>query len=323
MSMQIVLYRLYRLRRLLVVAAVPPLLVWLVIFALKGPAAWALLPFALLPTTLHVLRYPNIWNETMAVSVTTVVVLALAGTISANVGIAGLALRVAGLGLLAFLVFMVAVAVLPFKLMGGPESKRTYSARATSHLDVPTLKERITYYPGRKDERVECGPEREDGVFEITLKHRMVAFDCGMGQISAEDLEDDEELQDFVLPEPDENGEIPFDITMYAVVLQSTEDCHDVVFIEEGSKETTTTRHRFRAGRKGTHVELTETGAPMSTGMHFGFWVQDYMADHLTDEIARAEGRDSPANRFQSQGQLVVDIAKWFVPRTLGVRPSE
>ncbi len=316
MGINRVAYRLYRLRRLIVFAAIPPLLVWLAIFALKGPAAWALLPLAVLPTTLHVVRYPSVWFETMAVSVTTVVVLGLAGTISGDVGPVGLVFRTLGLAVVAFLVFMVAVSVLPGWLSGGPESVRSYRVRRWSRLDAATLKDRITLYPGRNDERAECGPAREDGIFEVTLKNRLAYDDYWPDLPTVDDPEDeDEDGAAFEKVTPDADGTIPFDITLYGIVLESTPERHDVVFVEDGVAQTSTTRHRFRKGRRGTRVELLERGTPMSRGNQLGFWLQDYAADGLFDDVCRAEGRARIAIRADAHRQLVMDIARWFVPR--------
>ena len=72
-----------------------------------------------------------------------------------------------------------------------------------------------------------------------------------------------------------------------------------------------------------TNVEIAEYGVPMSAGYAICFWLQDYIADYLTDEVDRAEGRPPRANRFQSQDQLVFDIARLFVRKPGGTEPAE
>jgi len=77
----------------------------------------------------------------------------------------------------------------------------------------------------------------------------------------------------------------------------------------------TVVRHSFEAlADGGTRIVLEEAGQPMTTGRSFGMWLYDYMADHLTYCIDKAEGRRARTNRAFVHRQFVVDIANVLVP---------
>lgn len=327
------IYRIYRLRRLALVASLPPVLVVLGVGALKGPAALALLPLALGAPIAHLIRYPTAWMETVVVSLITSIVVALAGTIGADVNLVGLVLRIVALALMAFVLFLGLSSVLPGWLIAGEPRPHVAQTRKWSRLPPGELKAAITLYPGRQDERVTCSAPDEDGAFAVTV-HQQVAGIC-----------DD-------MPEA-------FDIEMFAQVLTSTQSEHEVMCVEaedtdeaieeafaEAGEEmddelrealaamreeaentppaVAVSRHTFHAARRGgTVVEVAETSTVMSRGMAFGFWVQDYYADHLTDEIDRAEGRPARSNRSSPQAQMIVDLARLFVRNRTPEAPAE
>ncbi|MEL6167967.1 MAG: hypothetical protein AAFR35_04705 [Pseudomonadota bacterium] len=317
MTRAVMFYRFYRLRRLLVAVVVPPALVVLIIAALKGPAAFALLPLALGIPVWHAVRYPTSWLESVAISVTLAIVLAISGTIGPDVGLIGLMLRLVGLGILAFGLFLGLSLVLSDLLVRGPEQEITARATRRSSLDPETLKARITLYPGRADDMVICGSPDGDGMFPITLKHRMSV-------LSDEDTTLDAAYADdptVTVGGPEDPG--MFDINLFGVVITSDATTHEVMSIEDGGDVPSVTRYLFKPLKRGTRVTIEERGAPMSLGMRIGFWLQDYIADYLTDEVDRAEGREKRANRFQVQDQFLVDLAGLFVRRRGGHTPAE
>jgi hypothetical protein len=297
MYLNVMVYRLFRLRRLILVSVLPPCLAVLAIYVVKGPSALYLLPFALLGPGLHILRYPNAWTESLAVSLTLSVVLGLAGTVGTDVGLIGLSLRLVGLGVVGVIVFLAVSTLGAGLLFFGPEKEFTVSAHRKSRLDPATLKKRITLYPGRVDDRVSCGQAREDGVFPVTMKH----------QIS--DLSD--------------AGSEQIDVTYFGFVLTDRPELHELIAIPGDGGDTSTTQHSFIEQRKGTIVNLSERSLPVTYGFFAGYWLQDYLADHLTDEIDHAEGRAMRANRFQKHDMLLLDFARFFARPGKGATPAE
>lgn len=304
MPFRMLIYRLYRLRRLYLAAMVLPVLTVVLISLFKGPIAFVFLPFAILLPVLHALRYPTAGTETLAVSATLTLLVGVAGTIGPDLGIVGLAFRVLGLGVLGLIGFLAFSTLIPFALDVGPAKPLFAKARRHSSLTPDAVRKAITLYPGRIDDRVECGAADENGVFPITLKHKAPSLDF---------LEDPES----------EDVEEAFHIELFGVVLSSSDESHEVVCMQDESEDTTTTKYTFTPTKKGTTVEIAEYGVPMSAGYAFCFWLQDYIADYLTDEVDRAEGRPPRANRFQSQDQLVFDIARLFVRKPGGTEPAE
>lgn len=279
-------YRLFRLRRLVAAGLTPPLLVWLLVYAAKGPVAMALLPLALLPVPAHVLRYPNAWMETLALSFTVASLLGLAATIGPDVSLFGLAFRLLGLAVLG----LVCLAVLSLGIMAllglGRARSFTTRSRRFSRLDPESLRSRITLFPGRSDPKVTCGPANADGMFDITLHH--------------------------LLPGSFEEGtdsEAPFDIKLMGLIVDQSDTHHDLISIDPDTQDTTATRFHFEPTEGGTYVTLEERAVPLPFGYRAGYWLQDYLADYLTDEIERAEERTPVANRFASQEHLIFELA--------------
>lgn len=311
-------YRLFRLRRLILVALLAPLAVWALILALKGPAAFALLPFAVLPVLLHVLRYPNAWMETLAVSGTMAILLALTATIGPEVGLIGLAVRILGLLILGAILLLALTGLITGLIGLGPARGSTTRASRRSSLPADVLFSAITLYPGRQDEKTTCGPADAEGMFEVLLHYDFDDPLCGI----AEEMVEDEPLVavEGELGEEEATAAVPFDgtVRLWAVVVHQSDGEHHVVSVDPETRETSATITRVVPNRNGTLVTLEERGVPMPPGYRLGFWLQDFIADHLTDEVDRAEGRPPRANRSAPQGMLVSDLAAGFVSLLAG-----
>jgi len=320
MAATVLLYRVFRLRRLILAAALLPALVVLALTAAKGPFALVLLAPALGAPALHALRFPNAWTETLAVSLVVSVLLALAGTIGAGLDLGALALRLSGIAALGMALFVVAGPAISALMARGPARQATERARRRTRLSPDEAKARITLRPGREDSRTSCGPADADGVFPVTIRHRV--------------------------PNPSGGGERAADVLLFAEVIASPEGAHEVMWVEagpadpaaaplaemsgagEGEEEETppavsVTRHAFRAGRRGTVVEMVETGGALPAGEAFGAWLSDAAADRLTDEIDRAEGRAERANRFATRERMLSGRVRPFARRRAAATPAE
>lgn len=288
MPLRVALYRLYRLRRLIALACLIPLSVVALAALVKGHAALALVPLAVLPPLVHALVFPKAWTETIAVSLTVAILVALAATIGSEVGPSGLALRILGLAALWALLFCLLTSQVQYLNKWGPPRSMVISASRWSYLDAESLKRAITLRPGRSDGFVTCGEANADGLFEIRFHHRMGV--------------------------PTTDGVIASDAVMHALVVTDTPEQFELLGIPEGTNDQGCTCWDFRSCQGGTMVTLSEYSFPMSGGLRLGFWLTDYMADYLTDEVDRAEGRPNRANRFQVYDHLIVAIARRFFP---------
>ncbi|MBY4895194.1 hypothetical protein KUL25_20725 [Rhodobacteraceae bacterium N5(2021)] len=205
----------------------------------------------------------------------------------------------------------------------------------------------MTLYPEREDDKITCGPANEEGIFEVTMHLDGPTFACAMGDEGADfdvdvdvHVEDEADIQaamaemsaqlqeigaedieiSFEAAPPDEGAH---DLHLIGIVSHSDATSHDVIVLDENTRETTATRMTFTPKGKGTLVTMEERSAPMARGFALGFWWQDDGTDYLIDEIDRAEERTLRANRSAGQASLLEDIALRLTSREEPVTPAE
>lgn len=210
--------------------------------------------------------------------------------------------RVFWLCVLSLILFFVLVRPMAILGTSGPTTTAPVRARMRSRLDAETLRQAMTYYPGRSDDKVVCGAADAEGRFPVTIR---LAFDVLT-------------FQDDPTPEMNAVG-MSMDGVMechsHAVVHSADPDHHEIFFFDGGSDAVTVSKHSFHTLRNGgTAVVLEEAGMPMTWGERFGMWFSDYLADYTTDQTDQAEGRRTRANRSFVHKQLVVDLANILVP---------
>ena len=276
-----VAYRLYRLRRLIAVAVLPPVAVSLLVFA--GPLGWLLAIVSVIGVTAHAVRFPTAWEETLVTSAVVSagwILLAALGAVTGPVGFfVGVPFVTA---VLAFLALSLTSRFATFLSMG-PVAPLLVRASRKSTLDPEMLRAGVTLYPGRSDLRTEAGEADETGLFDVRIGHRLPSLFAG-----------DEDFSD---------------IAFRARVEHADAQRHVVTVLGEAGETLSKTCHTFRATKSGAKVTMEEDGAAMPLGARLGFWLQDFGADHLTDEVDRAEGRAERANRFAPRDSLMMLVA--------------
>ena len=336
------LSRLVRLRRLALVSILPPMMVVAIIAVIKGDVAYVLAPLAVGLPLAHILRFPSAWMETLAVSITLTILLALTGTIGADVGVIGLAVRILGLAALGGFLMLVLTPVIATAIsVGGPRAI-THRAALRSRLAPEALRPAMTLYPGRKDDRFDCSPANAEGMFPITMTIQG-APPIWVEQEDYSDMSPEEEaaarqeraehmaelaeqlrVEGFAEEEIawDQEWEVDpsgaFEVTIYGLISASDATRHDIITLEEGSTDTIVTRMEFIPRGKGTLVKMEERSAPMPPGYALGFWLQDYGADYLRDELSLAEGRPRRTVRAGPKDDLLSLVARWMVTRRSG-----
>ena len=285
-----VAYRLYRLRRLIAATTLPPVAMALILF--PGPLGWCLGVVAGLAMVAHAVRFPTAWEETIVVSAVLSagwLLLAALGAVTGTVGfLLGLPFVIAALGVL----FMqLSVRIWDVLALGEAKPLRFRCTRSSS-LPVDELRPRVTLWPGRSDLRTRAGAADDDGVFPVSIGHRMPSLFC-------------------------EDGEA-FDVAFHARVEASDDTRHMLTAMNDEGDVLSKTTHSFRATKRGSRVTVEEEGAPMPTGLRLGFWLQDFGADHLTDEVDRAEGRMERANRFAGRENLLTLFGALMMARMQG-----
>ncbi len=294
-------YRIYRLRRLFLLSAVPPVLALWLMQSAGTPVTSVIYALGVLMPWAHILRYPNVWYETLSVSLVAAAVVCLAATVPAGTGAAawlgyGLALLV-----LAFLVFICLVPVVALASLRGAERAVAFRTRRWSRLPAEALREKITAYPGRCDDTVECGPADKDGMFRMTQRNKLAAFEAPP---------DAEAPAGVLQPKPDENGKVLVELDSFAKLGRSDAVCHEVFVSHDEGRNVSVSRHEFTRVKGGTLVEYAERATGLPTGNAIGLWLTDHIADFLTSEIDRAEGRATRSHRLAGHHQLIIDIAR-------------
>lgn len=284
MNVDLFLYRVHRLRRLIILAALPPMIVVLLIWLFAPGLAWALLPFAVLCPMAHAVFYPNMQDETLAVSLTLTVVFALIGLIAPSIGWISAFFGLIALLFVAFLMFMFFSLYPVLSFIRGDRETPVLKARAKSKLPLEDLRKAITFYPGRHDRFVDCGAPNSDGAFPVQM--RVFA--------------------------PSGSDEDTTEVELEAVITEQGPDVHEIESGVAGEDDFSIVRHEFKERRKGTLVIMEERPMVLPKSQYFGMWLTDYMADYLTAEIERAEESPPRANRSFPPKMMIGDIAKLF-----------
>lgn len=208
---------------------------------------------------------------------------------------------------LAFLVFLCLCPVVAYAAIRGAEHALTFRTRRWSRLSPDALREKITAYPGRSDEMIDCGPADTDGIFRITYRNKIASIGA------VPDADDPEIMPDWPTDEPDENGEVLLEVEANATLGRSDAACHEVVVTLDEGRNVSVSRHDFTPLNGGTLVEYAERDTAVTTGAALGLWLTDHVADFLTSEVDRAEGRATRSHRVAGHNQLVIDIARPFL----------
>ncbi|KMW57850.1 hypothetical protein AIOL_002818 [Candidatus Rhodobacter oscarellae] len=323
MSLDVLFYRIFRNRRMIVLGVLLPVLVVCLANSMSDHSHPILMGLAILIPAAHAIRYPNVAGETINVSLTLSVCLALAATISPELSLAAVLSRVFWLFVAAFLVFMALTIFMPFLYLFGAETPVATRTVATSKLDPAALRNAITYYPGREDARVTCGPADEKGIFDVETRLLVDKMDFGCDVTDEDQPQEDEDIGPEDARIFNDMREGLLRTQMKAMVFSSSDEHHEVFVIAGEGEEVIAVRHEFQAlKRGGTKVIYQEQGDVVPRQMLLSMWLSDYVADYLTDEIDRAEGRSSRANRAFANSQMIVDIARLMMPGRRGGGPE-
>lgn len=318
--LDVLIYRLQRLWRVMVLGIVPPVATVLVLQVVFETTFTGLLAFAVVVPVLHVLRYPQQSVETLTVSLLLAASLAfVAFTVPPEMPIVQKSLRyamvlAAALGAL----FVVIVPMMTLYTLG-PGRRIRYTATEDSRLDVATLKAGLTHYPGRDDDGTTCGPADENGCFHVTYSI------AGFHQFNYEgpDGSPADVTEDWDLTQKE-------DISQYAIVQSTGPTHHEVTYFDGDLKrfeiednDVIVVRYDFVAlPGGGTRVTVEEIGILMPLAQSFGFWLEDFGRDRLICAIDTLEGRAPRANAAFRVRQLVVELGNLIAP-LLGLRRIE
>jgi len=273
------LYRVMRLRRLIAVAIIAPVLVALLVSHLN-PAAlsaqsatWVAFGIFVLMTG-HAVLFPNVTLETLALSISSATLIAVMPLIKLVAGWAPAEHQTAALVLLtAFGVVATGVlmALVQIALSIAAQAGPLVGWRIRTQADLPcsadVARRMCALVPDTRRGRILTGPEDENGFFEVAIAAA--------------------QHSDPAAPER------PLVVKVDAKVMCTTAVRHDVMLVLRNGHVTVTSQE-FAATDEGCRITVTDLPGDFTVGMHAIYWLTDQQADNLaemTDVISGKEGR--------------------------------
>ena len=275
------IYRISRLRRLIVAAIVMSGLL-LTVISVIDPAilppmqALRILAIVGFVATTHVVLFPNVPVETLSLAVSTtcfVVVLPLLEVLS---DIAPIPYRGAALVLLIFLAVLLIVVLtlithflIETLVYVGP----SVHMRLTTDIHVPfapsVASRQFGLRPDTRRGRVMAGPVDDKGFFDVAV-------------VSQHEADPDDPTR-------------PMVVKIDAKVLQSDPENHEVMLVLAGG-DVTVTSYKYIPEGDGCRVEITEMPGDFTLGMHAMFWLMDQQTDNLVEVAELMQSTPSCAN---------------------------
>ena len=298
-SLHQIVYRVMRLRRLVAVAVMVPMLA-LIAMSLLSPAA---LPADLATMAVagiaalvigHVVLFPNVTLETLALSIAATLLVCAMPAIMAAAAWAPAAQQTGALVILIGFAFALAgfLVLLLENLMAwmfyaGPAIKRVMTARIDLPCSPQVAFQQFTLRPDTRRGRILTGPADDNGFFDVAVAHA-----------AAEAMH------------PDHAAVVRVD----AKVLESSPARHDVMLLTaEGA--VTVTSQSFAATPEGCTVEVRDMPGDFTLGMYAIYWLTDQQADNLTEMSDPITGQTPRANGIAHQTSLMAVAGAVLSPR--------
>ncbi|MEJ8560988.1 hypothetical protein QTO30_06965 [Yoonia sp. GPGPB17] len=288
-----IVYRVMRLRRLIALAVMVPVVVMLGV-ALIDPsvlsperATLASVAVALLVVG-HVVLFPNVTLETISLSLSVTALVVAMPVIKIVAGWAPAEHQSAALVLLvtfsvAATGFLMAVLqiVLNALAYSGPLLGLRLKTRAELPCSPTVARRQCALQPQTRRGRVLTGDADENGFFNVAVASHHV--------------------------EDPENPGQPLVVKVDAKVLNTTDVQHDVMIVLPNGSVTVTSQ-RFVPTPQGCRVEVTDMPGDFTVGMHALFWLTDQQADNLTEVSDVILGEDARANGL-AHGVSLLSVA--------------
>ncbi len=288
-----VFYRIMRLRRLIAVAAMLPVMVILGVSlfdpAVLSPLYASVASLAVVALVAgHVVLFPNVTLETISLSLAVtflVVSMPVVKILSswapaeqqsgALVLLIGLAVAVTGVFLAVFEFVLNALAYV------GPKLRVRLKTSLTLPCSAQVLQRQCALRPDTRRGRVLSGSADENGFFEVAVVSPHTA-------------------------DPD-NADQPLVVKVDAKVLNSSPSQHDVMIVLRNGSVTVTSQ-TFEATKGGCRVEVSDMPGDFTFGMHALFWLTDQQADNLTEMSDVILGHEGRANGL-AHGVSMLSVA--------------
>lgn len=294
------IYRVMRLRRLIVVAASLPVIIMLSVAlldpAVLSPERATLAAIAVLALVVgHVVLFPNVTLETISLSISVTLLVICVPWIkavahwapeehvtSALVILVGFAVAATGVVMALMQIVLAALAY------AGPAVKLRLRTGLVIPCSPAVAFRQCALQPQMRRGRVLTGPADDDGFFDVAVASHHVA-------------------------DPDHPDQ-PLIVRVDAKVLASSPNRHDVMIaLRNGS--VTVTSQKFAVVKEGCRVDVSDLPGDFTLGMHLLFWLTDQQADNLTEMADVICGIADRANGL-AHGVSFLSVAGAFLSPT-------
>lgn len=312
-------YRLWRLRRLIVVGALIPIIAYLLVALIRwgvtgyppsGVFAFGFL--CLVVVAIHAVLFPNATTET--------------GMISLGLAFLVIAAPLAGNSILGWAVLiLIAVVAAIFgqnRLLGLQMGSKKVATVISASVRTNAAQEQAMQAFGEVPERAETdrrsGAVDEDGMFPVFLTPQFSAliegldeeFDQGgdSADFDGEDIEHTDALEELE-PMP----------SYWVRIEEQTDDYQKAtIFLANGLggfEPHSTNEIRIEKAGKGFKITETETLVAFEQGMSLGMWITEFQKDGMVMRRDRLEGLPEQALRTQHQDSLLMMLGRAFMRR--------
>lgn len=297
-------YRLLRLRRVIVAAALIPFAAFAALYGFDPEtftAERAVLALFVVGALVigHVVLFPNMAEETLSLS------LAATGLTVAMPFLQTVAQWAPAEHATAALILLIAVAVVATGVLVGVihlalnlaiHAGRPLGLRITTRATLPcsphVARQQCALQPNTRRGRVLSGPADQNGFFEVAVLS-------------------------YQMPHP-AAPDRPLVVSVDAKVLQSDAAGHDVMIaLRNGT--VTVSAQRYRATPEGCELTVSDLPGDFTAGMHIFYWLTDQQADNLTELTDVITGTDVRANGLAHGVSLLSVAGAILLPK----RPTE
>jgi hypothetical protein len=289
------IYRVMRLRRLIAVSAAIPMLFLLAVFFAApdflSPAQTSLAILGVAAAVLlHAVLFPNVTLETVAVAIAgtalslmlpVLEVISRWAPVDQQSG-AFLLLVMFGIGLAGLLVVVAQIGLGAF-FYGGPVVRRVMHHREALPCSAKVAYQQLALRPETRRGRVLTGACDENGFFDVAVA------------VGGTD-------------------HAPECVKVDAKVLGSDPARHDVMLLTRAGAVTVTSIG-FTQTETGCIVDVRDMPGDFTLGMYLLFWLTDQQADNLTEMTDALFGHEARANGLAHTGSLVAAAGMILSPR--------
>lgn len=298
------LYRIYRLRRLIIVSLIVLFAQWVIGWWLFGPSALlgdslasgcvALICITVIMAL--VLTYPRVWWETLTVAIVLGFVLMVLPLLEALQSIAPeqnretvAAWMIFGVAFGGFF-FWLGLNWLPTMLEGFRFGTHRMYSRVRTDIPPDEAFQILKSTPDSYDDFAKSGPVGENGLFLVNCKTHSVNL---------------------------ETYEPEVEILSYYCRIEQESDCHQVISVYQdvdGDAQVDLEHLSVRRAGRKTVCETRTLFGQSNIHSEVGFWLTDYAGDHMYGRLMRAQGDKYVALIDLPYTSPLIGLARIFQP---------